>query len=224
PPDAEVNLRRMRTMIERACASARGDDVEIFHRASARRRVALASRSSRPEIQEVMEEGIAVRVRSGDRTGFAAAAAAEAALPWALERARAGRTHAGPSHVSWARGERSAIIDREELRMPEVQELHAWLEGMGGEDLGARPWVEAACTVETLGSSLGLQASRTRTRAWAMAVLPSTPGGREQPRTIQGRGLEDLDASGWLEQPDPGTPITPSGSLLLFRGEASRAL
>src|SRR6185369_15341264 len=127
PHDAEVNLRRMRIMIERACASARGDDVEIFHRASVRRRVALVSRSSRPEIQEVMEEGIAVRVRCGDRTGFAAAAAAEAALSWALDRARAGRTHAGPSQAPWARGERGAMIDREEPRMPEVEELQAWL-------------------------------------------------------------------------------------------------
>src|SRR4029453_5728593 len=95
--------------------------------------------------------------------------------------------------------------------------------------MGGECWVETALTVETLATSDGLLASRSRTRAWAMTHRRVTPGGREQPRTIYGRGLEDLDLAGWRSSETGEPPISSfdspaPGAPAVFRGEAARAL
>ena len=189
-PDADENIRRVRARIE----TARGS-TEIYHRASVRRRVAVDAIHAAPEIQEVMEEGTAVRVRTSGRVGFAATSGAEAELPWALSRALENATRDASEHPAWAAGEGS-LEDRTSSRPPEIEDLAAWLPRMGGGG-----WVEAALTVETLATSDGLLASRTRTRAWAMTLR------RERPRTIHGRGLDDLDPSEWMEE----APISSRG-------------
>jgi hypothetical protein len=176
-----------------------------------------------------MEEGIAVRVHGSapHDVGFAAAAGGEEQLAWVIDRALEDRRPAGESRATlWATGG-EPLLDRDPgVDLASVDELVEQLPRMGGFDPSAPRWIETARTVETLVADGGLVASRVRTRSWGMALLPSTPGGREQPRTSYGRAPADLHTSDW----HPVPPITREAvrdtppEPLVFVGEAARLL
>jgi hypothetical protein len=90
--------------------------------------------------------------------------------------------------------------------LPGEDSLLAWLErassrvGSGGDGQVQGPsWIEAGLTIETLVADGGLEASRSRRRVWAMALLRRfhPAPGRERPKILVGRTLKNLPVNGW---------------------------
>lgn len=130
-------------------------------------------------------------------------------MGWALERALGAAGRQTSLDAPWFRDAGVAIEDDDELRVPRPGELAEWLdrawEGLvepGSKHAGpGEAWVEVAATVECWAADGGLQARRSRMRAWAMVRLRSVPGvqGVPRPVLIGSRRWQELAEDGWRQ-------------------------
>ncbi len=209
--------------------------LELFHRVTLRARATRESLDDAPLLETGSEQGVAVRVAvEGHRTSAFAAASGgdETAVGWALERASRNRTWSTRSkECEWAEGNGKLRLDLDPGGPVQGAEaLDRWLTGVL-TDLGhgARGWVEAGLTIESLVNDLGLSAVRLRRRAWASLtgarIVTDVSG---QIRTFVGEDLASL-ASGMsadraLFSPGDPMPAASEDAPLLLEPEAAATM
>jgi hypothetical protein len=182
------------------------------------------------------EQGLALRVRSGEATGFAATSgASEASLRWVLA---ACRKIGGDGPWGEPDGAEEWIDDDGPLELPTPEALEHWL-GEAREALGdsrAAPhglrvgWVEVAMTRETLVTPRGRVRCRSRARAWSSVTPRLSAGGAPAVRTAA-RHFRDLRPQAWrLGLEDRATSGADAGTVargshaVLFTPECSARL
>ncbi len=165
-PDIDSLADRARSLGRLANLRAGKSRVELYVKASFRRRLERGSIGVAPLIAQVFESGIAVRAfpRRGDRAGFGASSGLTSeAVRWVVDTACSGRdrvTASTPSSSNLPAGDRWDL-DRVP---PPIDEL-ALIESLA--NFPQVRWAEEGTTVEILVGLDGWLAGRRRHRFWA---------------------------------------------------------
>ena len=209
--DVEALIAHTRSLWREASGRVSKGRVEVYAKASLRRRAARSRQDKRPTIDGVLETGLAVRTLGdgGDRAGFAASSGLSIdSVRWAVDTAAgssACASPAAPDHTQPIENERRDLDP--DTRLPSAEELNA--------EVGSRShveWVEAGITVEILVGGSGWVAARRRNRVWALA-------GGATPELSAQRGIR-----GWKDVLKPHGPhpnSTDSSELTLLPGAAA---
>lgn len=238
-PDVDRLRERLEREYRLARGRARSDRLELYHRLSATLRIGRSRESDRDEIRFGVDEGLAIRMRPGDRqeSRFAAASGFDPRGVLALALSGAGGS---PNDEAWCAQPPSVTRDVDDrLELPTVDGLRNWLSAASDRLAStavrptvARVWLEVASTVESWASDGGIVASRGRQRAWAMAEV--APGGVDEPSTppliVASRSWEGLPADGWARiRTDrvagaPGSASTTGPGTVVFTSEEAAKL
>ena len=175
--------------------------LEVYHRSSIGISARLDTNHQPISSRLARDDGIAVRVLHGTgQVGFASSSGAdEQALGWSLARA-AERPYAAVAQSWWPEREGS-LTDHDPSGAPEADAVAEWLR-QAWEELG---WsegvgrVEVARTVESWVADGGQSASRSRTRAWAVAQTRrrEVPAILRRPLFNAARTWQELSVDGW---------------------------
>ena len=163
--DIEEIVERSLTLWHRVSGDAPGEHVELYVKASARRRFEAGDLESRMRSQEILETGHAVRViaRGGGLAGFAAASGlADDLVRDSVRAALDGDHRVQGQTLSRTSSTASRREDLDPDRpLPEREQLEAML-----RELPWVRWMECGTTLEVLVGPGGWTTVRRRNRTW----------------------------------------------------------